>query len=56
MTNVGCLSQKDLGLYPKLRRPGGKRLGRAEDYRGNNLTQELKMKVFRTKWEGRITR
>lgn len=31
-------------------------MSRIEDYRGNSLTQKLKMKVFRTKWEGRITR
>lgn len=56
MTNVEYLSQKELSLHPEFRRSGGKRVGRIEDYRGNNLTQELKMKVFRTKREGRITR
>lgn len=56
MTNVKCFSQKGLSLHPELRRPEGKGVGRIEDYRGNSFTQKLKMKMFRTKREERITR
>lgn len=56
MTSVKCFSKKGLSLHPELRRPGGKRVGRIEDYRGNSFTQKLKMKMCRTKREERITR
>lgn len=56
MANVEYLSWKELSLHLEFKRLGVKRVGGIEVYRGNTSPQELKMKVFRIKPEGRTTR